>query len=145
VPFAATVLPALFVLGLFTVARLIETSLESMHYLGGIARIRAFYRRLGPEAERQFSAAHGRWPEITSPAERLGSVMAFFGTTASMIAVINNVVAGAGVALLVHYLAPSAARTMYALAGVVVAVILTAAFYAYQRWRFAEIDERVDE
>src|SRR5215212_2339601 len=44
VPFAATVLPALFLLGLFTVARLVETGLESMHCLAGIARIRAFYR-----------------------------------------------------------------------------------------------------
>ena len=39
--FAGTVLPALFLLGPFTVVRLVETALESMHYLTGIARIRA--------------------------------------------------------------------------------------------------------
>jgi hypothetical protein len=42
-PFAATVLPAIFLLGIFTVVRLVETALESMHCLAGIARIRAFY------------------------------------------------------------------------------------------------------
>jgi len=46
--FAAAVLPTLFLLGLFTVSRLVETALESMHYLTGIARIRAYYRSLGP-------------------------------------------------------------------------------------------------
>ena len=147
VPFAATVLPALFVLGVFTVVRLVETALESMHYLAGIAHIRAFYRGLGPGAAQQFSAERGRWPEVKSPAERLGPVAAFFGTTATMIAVINNVVAGAGVALLIHLVAPSASRSLYAAAGVLVAAVLTWAFYAYQRWRFADFDaaEPVDE
>ena len=45
--FAAAVLPTLFLLGLFTVSRLVETALESMHYLTGIARIRAYYRSSG--------------------------------------------------------------------------------------------------
>ena len=139
-PFVATVLPAIFLLGLFTVVRLVETSLESMHCLAGIARIRGVYRSLGPDAARHFSAARGRWPEADPPATRFGSVLAFFGTTASMIAVINNVVAGAGIALLVHELAPSASRSLYAAAGVIAAAVLTGAFYAYQRWRFADFD-----
>jgi len=139
-PFLATVLPVVFLLGLFTVARLVETGLESMHCLAGIARIRAFYRTLGPDAERLLSAANGRWPEIGSPAERLGPMLAFLGTTASMIAVINNVVAGAGVAVLVHSVSASAPRWMGAATGVASASVLTWAFYAYQRWRFAEFD-----
>ena len=140
VPFAATVLPTLFLLGVFTVVRLVETSLESMHCLAGIARIRGVYRSLGPDAARHFSAERGRWPEANPPATRFGPALAFFGTTASMIAVINNVVAGAGVALLVHELAPSASRSLYAAAGVIAAAVLTGAFYAYQRWRFADFD-----
>lgn len=56
-----------------------------------------------------------------------------------MIAVINNVVGGAGVALLVHGLAPEGSRSLDA-AGVLAAVVLTEAFYAYQRWRFADFD-----
>ena len=49
-PFVATVLPAVFLLGLFTVVRLVDTGLESMQYLTGIARIRGFYRTLGAQA-----------------------------------------------------------------------------------------------
>jgi hypothetical protein len=138
--FEATVLPAVFVLGLFTVARLVETGLESMHYLIGIARIRAFYRTLGPDAERLFAAESGRWPEIVSPAERLGPLLAFMGTTASMIAVVNNVVAGAGVALLVRAFDSTAPRWMCACLGGAATLALVGAFYAYQRWRFSEIE-----
>ena len=138
VPFAATVLPTLFLLGLFTVIRLVETALESMHCLAGIARIRTVYRSLGPDAARHFSAARGRWPEADPPATRFGSVLAFFGTTASMIAVVNNVVAGAAVALLIGWLYPSAAGWVAALGGAVAALVLTVGFYDYQRWRFAD-------
>ena len=144
IPFAAIVLPAVFVLGLFTVVRLVETVLESQHCLRGIARIRAYYRTLGPEAARQFAAEYGRWPEAEAPALRLGPAIAFFGTTASMIAVINNVVAGAGIALLARHLSPSAPSWVYAVTGVVGALILTWLFYLYQRWRFAEYDARPD-
>jgi hypothetical protein len=138
IPFAATVLPSVFLLGIFTVVRLVETGLESMHYLDGIASIRSYYRTLGPDAPRHFAPENGRWPEVESPAVRLGSLFAFFGTTASMIAVINNVVAGAGIALLTRLLIPSAPRWVDAAAGVVGAFAFTWLFYAYQRWRFSE-------
>jgi hypothetical protein len=141
-PFAAVVLPAIFVLGLFTVSRLVETALESMHYLEGIARIRGYYRTLGAEAARYFSPENGRWPEVESPALRLGPALAFFGTTASMIAFINNAVAGVGIALLTRFLSPSAPSWVDPAAGVVGALVLTWLFYAYQRWRFAEYDVR---
>src|SRR4029434_7336798 len=52
VPFAAISLPAVFLLGIFTVVRLVESALESMQCLTGIARIRGYYRTLGPEAAR---------------------------------------------------------------------------------------------
>jgi hypothetical protein len=60
VPFSATVLPALFVLGTLTVFRLVDTALENMHFLTGIARIRSYYRTLTPEAAVYFSASSGR-------------------------------------------------------------------------------------
>ena len=142
IPFAAIVLPAVFVLGIFTVVRLVETALESRQYLRGIARIRGHYRTLGAEAARQFAAEHGRWPEAEPPALRLGTALAFFGTTASMIAVINHVVAGAGIALLTRYLSPTAPSWLAAVAGVAGALVLTWLFYLYQRWRFDEDDVR---
>jgi hypothetical protein len=116
-----------------------------MHYLDGIASIRSYYRTLGPDAPRHFAPENGRWPEVESPAARLGSLFAFFGTTASMIAVINNVVAGAGIALLTRLLIPSAPRWADAAGGVVGAFALTWLFYAYQRWRFSEFIVRSRE
>jgi hypothetical protein len=142
IPFAATVLPTVFLIGIFTVIRLVETALESMHYLDGIAGIRGYYRTLGPDAARQFATENGRWPEVESPATRLGPMLAFFGTTASMIAIINNVVAGAGIAFLTRLLSPSVPRWMDAAAGSVGAFVLTFVFYAYQRWRFDEFNAR---
>jgi hypothetical protein len=143
IPFAAIVLPAVFLLGIFTVVRLVETGLESRQHLTGIARIRAYYRTLGPEAARQFSAKLGRWPEAEPPALRLGTALAFFGTTASMIAVINNVVAGVCIALLMRFLAPSTPSWLGPAAGILGALLLTWLFYAYQRWRFDDDDLRL--
>jgi hypothetical protein len=143
VPFAAIVLPAVFVLGVFTVHRLVETALESMYCLDGIARIRAFYRTLGAEAARHFAAELGRWPEARPHALELGRLLAHFGTTASMIAVINNVVAGVGTALLTALVVPGAPAWVGAAAGIAAALVLTGLFYAYQRWRLDEYDARV--
>jgi hypothetical protein len=80
VPFVSTVIPAVFLLGLFTVMRLVDTSLEYMQYLSGIARIRGYYRSLGPEAAEHFAVETGRWPETSGPALRLGPLLAHLGT-----------------------------------------------------------------
>jgi hypothetical protein len=142
VPFAAISLPAVFLLGIFTVVRLVESALESQQYLTGIARIRAYYRTLGPEAARYFAPEYGRWPEAEEPALRFGPALAFFGTTATMIAVINNVVAGVVMALLTRFLLPSAPYWVGAVAGIASALVLTWLFYAYQRWRFDDFEVR---
>jgi hypothetical protein len=139
------VLPVVFLLGIFTVVRLVETALDSMYCMQGIARIRSYYRSLGPEAARYFSPEHGRWPETEDPALRLGLGVAYFGTTASMIAVINNAVAGAGIAFLLRFLSPSASYWVAGVAGVLSALVLTWLFYAYQRWRIDEYDVRTQQ
>jgi uncharacterized membrane protein len=135
-PFAATVLPVVFLLGLFTVIRLVDTGLESMQYLTGIARIRGYYRTLSEAAAQHFAPEQGRWPEIESPASRLGALSAFLGTMASMIAIINSVVAGATVNLLVQMFSPTSPKWFGIAVGVVLALTLTVAFLIYQRWRF---------
>jgi hypothetical protein len=137
VPFIAIVLPAIFVLGVFTVIRLVDTALENMRCLAGIARIRRYYRTLSPQAAVYFAARHGRWPEGHSdPSLHLGSFMAFLSTSASIIAFINSVVAGVGVALLAGNRL-GADRTAWAVSlGVAAAAALIAAFVLYERWRF---------
>jgi hypothetical protein len=140
-PFAAVVLPALWLLGLFTTVRLVDTTLEAQQHLAGIARIRAHYRMISPRAAVLFSSRHGRWPEAaaTTPALRLGAFMAFLGTSATMIACINHLVAGAGVALLVVQLWGREHVGTAVAAGVVSFAVLTVAFLVFQRWRFATL------
>lgn len=141
IPFVASVLPALFLLGIFTVIRLVDTALESMQYLAGIARIRSYYRSLGPEAAEYFAADKGRWPEAkTSPALQIGPLFAHFGTTASMIAMINNVLAGAGVVLLARSLLARDRAWLAFPIGIAATVLLTLIFLAYQRWRFSTLE-----
>jgi hypothetical protein len=144
VPFITIVLPAIFMLGVFTVLRLVDTALENMQCLVGIARIRRYYRTLSPDAAAYFAARHGRWPEGQSdPSLRLGPLMAFLSTSASMIAFINSVVAGVGIALLAgDRLGGDRAAWAISL-GVAFAVALNVAFVAYERWRF-RIFERAE-
>jgi hypothetical protein len=142
IPFVSAVIPAVFLLGLFTVMRLVDTSLEHMQYLTGIARIRSYYRSLGPEAAVHFAASTGRWPEAvqSTPALRLGPSLAYLGTTASMIAVTNNVLAGVGVAMLAKNLLDKSQAWLAIPTGIASAVLLTVAFLVYQRWRFSQFD-----
>ena len=141
VPFITIVLPAIFVLGVFTVMRLVDTALENMHCMVGIARIRGYYRTLSPEAATYFAARHGRWPEGQSdPALRLGLLMAFLSTSASMIAFINSVVAGVGVALLAGARLGAEKAHLAVSIGVASAIGLIAVFVVYERWRFRVFD-----
>jgi hypothetical protein len=139
-PFVAVVLPALFVLGLITVARLIETMLDNQHHLAAIARIRRHYRSIGPEAQTLFSAESGRWPEAEAEhAVGRGTMLGLFGTTATMVAFLNNLVGGTGVGVLVGVWWPRADDIWpAALAGGAVFLALTIAFVAFQRWRFEQ-------
>jgi hypothetical protein len=80
--------------------RLVDAAIEYNHFLAGMARIRGYYRTLTPEAADYFAAEGGPWPEARkTPALRLGFFIAFIATIASMVAFINSIVAGAGVAL----------------------------------------------
>lgn len=136
----ATVLPVVVLLGIITVVRLVDTALENMQYLSGIARIRSYYRTLGPDTAAQFTRETGRWPEAKAPALFMGSILAFMGTTASLIALVNSVVAGSAAALLIRAIeVPGYQRLALPLASAV-ALLSALAFFAYQRWRFQIYD-----
>jgi uncharacterized membrane protein len=137
VPFVATVLPALFLLGVFTVVRLVDAAMEYNLCLTRIARIRAHYRTLSPEAAAMFSAGSGRWPESgEEPTLRLGEAIAFATTIASMVAFINSIVAGAGVTLLAADRFGRQTGLSLGL-GVAAAVALMIVFFVYQNWRYS--------
>ena len=54
-PFLSVVLPTLFVLGLFTIVRLVDTGVENRDCLQAMERIRRYYAELAPEAPSSFS------------------------------------------------------------------------------------------
>ncbi len=136
VPFVATVLPSLFLLGVFTSVRLIDANLEMMHLLMYVARIREYYRTLTPDAEELFSPETGRWPEDRgTPALRLGVFIGYITTNASMIALINSIVAGAGVALLAGRVFAAGKATAVWI-GILAALVLMTLFLVFQRWRY---------
>jgi hypothetical protein len=131
------VLPGVFILGVFTAVRLVDSNLEGIVYLNGIARIRKFYRTLGPDAAEQFSAESGRWPENPAwPPLKLGPFLGFLTTTASMVAVINSIVAGVGVALFTGGLFREKRTLLASLIGAAVALLLMTLFLRYQKWRY---------
>ena len=139
VPFVATVLPALFLLGVFTVLRLVDAAIEQMQLLTFIARIRGYYRTLTPEAAEYFVAETGRWPETQkTPALRLGVLIAYVTTNASVVAFINSLVAGVGVTMLVGHLLPGDQTFLSLTVGVAAALVFMAVFLVYQRYRIAE-------
>jgi hypothetical protein len=147
VPFVAIVLPGLFLCGLLTTVRLIDSALENLRFLEGIARIRRYYRTLTPDAAEYFAPHHGRWPERRDePSLVHGPTFALFTTSAGTIAIVNNIVAGVGVALLIGQFVDDPGRIALSLAaGTVVALTLTLAFVAYERWRFRGVGSTTDQ
>ncbi|HVQ04423.1 MAG TPA: hypothetical protein VMT14_12950 [Burkholderiaceae bacterium] len=144
-PFLSIVLPTLFMLGVFTVIRLIDTALEAQQYLAGIARVHSRYRALSPEAAQAFAPRLQRWPETDhEPSLGLGRFMALLGTSATMIACTNNLLAGAGVALLLAQ-GFHAERTPAVVAGLLAFTVLSVAFYAFERWRFDHMKPRLGQ
>jgi hypothetical protein len=137
-PFVAAVLPALFVLGGLTFAALLRSTIENLVLLERMQRIRRYYSGLVPEAEQFFGPAGADAPlaaalaTIGLPSGPLRMVF----TGASMVAAINSVLGGAGVALLavrLGHLGDAAALVT----GVAVAVVLFGLHLAYEQRRGA--------
>jgi hypothetical protein len=139
-PFVAAVLPAVFLLGEFTFAALLRNTLENLVLLGQMQRIRGYYRTLVPEADQFFGPA--------AEAERFSAAMATVGlrarpagmlfTGASVVAAINSVVGGVGLALLAVKVASLATGAALAV-GITAAVILFGLHLLYQQQRAASL------
>ena len=140
VPLLATVLPVVVVLGVFTVVRLVDTGVQNVQVLAGIARIRAHYRTLSPEGAAFFPEMGGDVPAagLAVMGLRRRRLLALF-TAANMVSAINSVVAGVGVALWVTRLAP---RPVAIGAGALVGALFAVAFLVYQNRRYRELDQR---
>jgi hypothetical protein len=108
------VLSALFLLGEFTYLRLLENSIEDVLLQRSIRRIRRYYLALHPDAAEFFGdVADGPGRRAPTVPGELGGVagqviyhswVQLLFTAASMVAAINSILGGAGVALLVRRL-----------------------------------------
>ena len=146
VPFVATLVPALLLLGVFTTVRLVDTGVQNIQYLAGIARIREYYRALDPRGAHYFTP-WGR-PDSDRTGEALASLaterprLAGLFTTASMVAAINSIVAAVGAVLAGLLLTGRGHAVVLVPLGLPVATLCMAAFYRYQNSRYRTLGER---
>jgi hypothetical protein len=134
------VLPVVVVLGVFTVVRLVDTGVQNVQVLAGIARIRAQYRTLSPGAAAFFPEMGGDVPAAGLAVMGLRRHRLLgLSTAASMVSAINSVVAGVGAALWLTRLAP---RPVAISAGALVGAVFAAAFLVYQDRRYRQLDQR---
>ena len=129
-----TVLPTVFILGWFTVVRLVDTSVANIVSLRRMERIRRYYASIVPSAADYFAAddsvtgthgvSYGRW--------------SFLFTMASMVIVVNCVLGGATIGLLCD-LAFKAPLPAAAAIGVVAGLVLLALGLRYEHRRLTPV------
>jgi hypothetical protein len=98
--FALTVLPTLYMLGVFTFVRVVECSAEDFHYGVAINRIRNYYKQIAGDQARLFLLSghddgRGVFANAAVPPEGRTQFFSF----ATVVAVINSVVGGSAIAI----------------------------------------------
>jgi hypothetical protein len=137
-PFLAVVLPSLFLLGVFTVVRLVDTGVQNVTYLREMARIRHYYAGLTPDAPRFFGTTGDDLADaldfMAVGSNRFGALF----TIASMIAIVDSIVGGAGVTLFVAWLLGGLDHYPFVSVGlgVLAGIALVAGFLLYQDRHF---------
>ncbi len=133
-PFAGAALTTVFVLGWFTIARLIDTAIENLRALRAMARIRRYYAGVHPAAPPFFATTGDDASDAYDMLGMRSSRRWVVGTMASMVGAVNAVVGGSGVAI---FIGAAGSRTPVAIAvGVIVGVVLFAAAAVLQIQRF---------
>jgi hypothetical protein len=98
--FALTVLPTLYVLGVFTFVRLVECGAEDFRYGVAINRIRHYYKELAADrAELFLLSGHDDGRGVFANAAVPPEGRRQYFTFATVVAVINSVVGGAAIAI----------------------------------------------
>ena len=130
-----TVFPTVFILGTFTVVRLVDTSIASVVAQARIELIRRYYIGLDPAAARFFPLDNSATAGTLGVHYGASSVLF---TTASMIAVVNAVLGGAGLAVILSLSTALPIQAVVAF-GAVAGLVLLALAVAYQVRRFAPV------
>jgi hypothetical protein len=123
-------LPSLLLVGVTTCSRVLQTSLEDIHYLRGISRIRHFYVEAAPElADYLVGSIHD---DMTSGMRGMGlhwSRWQPFLSTVALISMVNSIIAGTLAALIVTW-ALEGAIPLAVVAGLVVGLGVFGAHFA---------------
>jgi hypothetical protein len=124
--FALTVLPTLYILGLFTFVRTVENGVEDLMMGRAINRIRNYYLEIAGEEARYFMLsghddAMGVMQNMGVSLERRQQ----YFTTGTMIAVINSVVGGAAVAIAIGVVTDAPLGLCAGVGGVAAIISLT--------------------
>jgi hypothetical protein len=131
---AFTVLPTVFILGLFTTVRLIDTSVANIISLRRMERIRAYYASLATLAPPYFEADD---PAAGNHGVRYGR-WSFFFTMASMVIVVNSVLGGSTLALF-FALAVKTGLLIATLIGVIAGIAILALCLRYEHRRLTPV------
>jgi hypothetical protein len=133
--FALVALPTLYMLGLFTFVRLVESTTEDIVYGRAINRIRNYYLELaGDRASLFMMRAYDDAPGVLWNMGLPTSRWQLYFTAAMMVAIVNSVVAGSALAILIGAVSDAPLGVAVA-AGGVVAIISVAVQHRHQRSR----------
>jgi hypothetical protein len=133
---AFLILPALVFLGTVTFVRVVETGIEDAIYAQGINRIRHYYLELADDAARYFVL--GGHDDMQGGLANMGlspSPWRPFLSIASVIAVINSMVAGTLAGMVLDVVAP---RAIALFGGAALAVAAVAIHYRLGQRRFLQ-------
>lgn len=143
--FTAAVIPALYLIGLLTILRLVDVGMESLQALAMIANIRALYRSLGDAEHDLFNSKLGRWPESqTDSGNVVGAFLGIMTTAASLIACVAGFIGGSGIALLAFH-AFHADVGLASVIGAAFVLAQVAAVFVYQVWRIKLVERLVGQ
>jgi hypothetical protein len=118
--FALTVLPTLYVLGVFTFVRIVECGAEDFRYGLAINRIRGYYKQIAGDQARLFLLSghddgRGVFANAAVPVEGRRQYFTF----ATVVAIINSVVGGSAIAIAVDVTAGAALGVAAGIGGAV--------------------------
>jgi hypothetical protein len=138
--FSLVLLPSLFLMGLITFERVLQSGIEDLTYARGITRIRHLYLESAPQLQPYFMLAAD--DDSRRPMLKVGlhpSWWQVFLTTAGMIAIINSVLVGVFVGLLLSALFTFSLLACTS-AGVVTFLVSFGLHQGYQwgQWRHLE-------
>jgi hypothetical protein len=139
--FAGAILPAIFVLGIFSFVRITDTAMANLSSLQAIVRIRRYYAGLLPEAPKFFGPPE-TVDDIASAFTFLGAKRSWINalfSMASTLAAINSLVAGVGVVILLVAIFGIGSLGLAVAIGAVLLILLMVGAVVYQIRRFEQM------